>query len=224
MITYHDTLEQGSDEWLAARCGLLTASEMKLIITPTLKIANNDKTRMHLYELCAQRVTRFVEPSYVSDEMIRGNFDEFEARQIYNDKISPVKEVGFITNSKFGFTIGYSPDGLVGDDGLIEIKSRKQKYQLQTIVTDEIDADYLIQLQTGLLVSECKWLDFIQYSNGMPLYVKRVFPDAEIQNAILVAAQEFENKANQVIDAYNANSKQYIMTERKVLETEITID
>lgn len=224
MITYHDNLEQGSDEWLAARCGLLTASEMKLIITPTLKIANNDKTRLHLYELCAQRVTRFVEPSFISDDMIRGNFDEFEARQIYNDKISPVKEVGFITNSKFGFTIGYSPDGLVGDDGLIEIKSRKQKYQLQTIATDEIDADYLIQLQTGLLVSDRKWLDFVQYSNGMPLYVKRVFPDAVIQEAIFSAAEDFEHKARTIIDDYNINSKKYIMTERKVFETEITID
>lgn len=223
MITYYDNLEQGSDEWLAARCGLLTASEMKLIITPTLKIANNDKTRMHLYELCAQRVTKFVEPSYVSDDMIRGNFDEFEARQIYNDKISPVKEVGFITNDKWGFTLGYSPDGLVGDDGLIEIKSRKQKYQLQTIVTDEIDVDYLIQLQTGLLVSERKWIDFIQYSNGMPLYVKRVFPDAGIQKAIFEAAEDFEFRAKQIVMVYEDNSKQYIMTERKVFETEINL-
>lgn len=224
MITYHEELEQGSDEWLAARCGLLTASEMKLIITPTLKIANNDKVKMHLYELCAQRLNKYVEPSFISDDMIRGNFDEFEARQIYHEQISPVKQMGFITNSKFGFTIGYSPDGLVGEDGLIEIKSRKQKYQLQTIVTDEIDSDYLIQLQTGLLVSERKWCDFIQYSNGMPLYVKRVFPDPVFQKAIFEAAAEFEGKAKEIIEKYNANSTKYIMTERKIFETEINID
>src|SRR3546814_17561163 len=60
-LVYHTDLIQGSEEWLQARCGLLTASEMKLIVTPTLKAANNDETRTHLYELLAQRVTGYVE-------------------------------------------------------------------------------------------------------------------------------------------------------------------
>ena len=119
-IKYHTDLIQGSDEWLQARCGLLTASEMKLIVTPTLKIANNDKERSHLYELLAQRITQYVEPHYISDDMLRGHEDEVDARILYNDNYAPVTDMGFITNSKWGFTIGYSPDGLVGDDGLIE--------------------------------------------------------------------------------------------------------
>jgi len=64
-ITYHPEVDQGSEEWLAMRCGLLTASEMKLILTPTLKIANNDKTRAHVWELAAQRITRYTEPTYI---------------------------------------------------------------------------------------------------------------------------------------------------------------
>ena len=62
---------------MQARCGLLTASEMKLIITPTLKIASNDKERAHIYELAAQRITNYVEPSYVGDDKLdssRANF------------------------------------------------------------------------------------------------------------------------------------------------------
>ena len=59
-VKIHDDLVQGSEEWHAIRCGLLTASEMKLIITPTLKIASNDKERAHLYELLAQRITKYV--------------------------------------------------------------------------------------------------------------------------------------------------------------------
>lgn len=223
MIHYFNDLEQGSDEWLAARCGLLTASEMKLIITPTLKIANNDKVKMHLYELCAQRITRYVEPSYISDDMVRGNFDEIEARNIYNDKISPVTQMGFIMNDSFGFSIGYSPDWLVGEEGQAECKSRRQKYQLQTIATDTIDSDYMIQLQTGLLVSERKWCDFIQYSGGMPLYVKRVFPDPEIQKAIIEAASKFEQDAKKIIEDYYNQSEKYIMTERKFYDTEINL-
>lgn len=223
MITYFEELVQGSPEWLAARCGLITASETKLIITPTLKIAANDKTKMHLYELCAQRVSKYVEPTYVSDDMERGNFDEIEARILYHEKISPVKEMGFITNDKWGYTIGYSPDALVGEDGQIEIKSRKQKYQMQTISTDIIDSDFIIQLQTGLMVSERKWCDFIQYSGGMPMYVNRVYPDSVIQKAIEEATKDFEGKMKETIEAYNNNAGKYIMTERKIYETEITV-
>lgn len=223
MITYFEDLIQGSDEWLAARCGLITASECKLIITPTLKIANNDKVKMHLYELCAQRITKYVEPSFISDDMSRGNFDEIEARIIYNDKISPVTEMGFITNDKFGYTIGYSPDSLVGEDGQIEIKSRKQKFQMQTIATDEIDTDFLIQIQTGLMVSERKWCDFIQYSGGMPMYIKRCYPDDVVQKAIIAATKDFEEKAKEIIESYNNNAPKYLMTERKIYETEITV-
>jgi hypothetical protein len=118
-IRHFPNLIQGSEEWLAERCGLLTASEMKLILTPTLKIAANDKERAHLYELLAQRITGYVEPHYVSDDMLRGQLDEVEARNIYAKNYAPVTDIGFITNNKWGFTIGYSPDGLIGDDGLL---------------------------------------------------------------------------------------------------------
>ena len=57
MIRYHYDIEQGTPEWLALRCGILTASEIKLIMTPTLKVASNDKERAHLFELIAQRST-----------------------------------------------------------------------------------------------------------------------------------------------------------------------
>ena len=148
-ITVHENLIQGSDEWLQQRCGLLTASEMKHIITPTLKVADNDKTRTHLWELLFQRLTGYVEPQYVSDDMLRGRDDEIEARMQYGKHFAPVTEIGFITNDRWGFTIGYSPDALVGDDGLIECKSRRGKYQVQTIAEDEVPAEYMIQLQTG---------------------------------------------------------------------------
>ena len=82
MIKYFPELIQGGDEWLAARCGLLTASEMKLIISPEkLEPADNDKTRAHVWELLAQRITRYVEPKYVGSDMLRGQADEVEARR-----------------------------------------------------------------------------------------------------------------------------------------------
>ena len=124
MIRYHDAFEQGSQQWMEARCGLLSASEMCRILTPTLKIANNDKTRAHVYELAAQRLNQYVEPHYIGDDMLRGHEDEVRARLAYAEHFGEVTECGLVTSDKWGFTIGYSPDGLVGDDGLIECKSR----------------------------------------------------------------------------------------------------
>ena len=191
-VTYHPDLDQGSEPWLSARCGLLTASEMRLILTPTLKIADNEKTRAHVWELLAQRITRYVEPHYIGDDMLRGMSDEIDARLMYEKHCAPCQTMGFITNDKWGFTIGYSPDGLVGNDGLIEAKSRRQKFQVQRIAELTVDPDHMLQLQTGLLVSERQWVDYISYCGGLPMLVLRVFPDPVMQDAIISAAEVFE--------------------------------
>ena len=222
-ITYHRELYQGSEEWLAARCGMLTASEMKMVLTPTLKVAANDKTRAHFYELLAQRVTGYVEPHYVSDDMLRGLHDEVEARNLYTKHHARVTECGFITNDRWGFTLGYSPDGLVGDRGLIECKSRRQKYQVQTILENlgvdlgaTIPTEYVMQIQTGLLVTERDWCDFISYSGGLPLVVIRVWPDDKIHAAIIEAAAEFEAAIAVKLVEYQALTAGLVMTERRV--------
>lgn len=217
-ITYHDTLIQGSDEWLAARCGLITASAVNAILTTTLKIAKNEKTRTHVYELLAQRITQYVEPQYISDAMLRGLTDEIYARALYDEKYAPVSETGFITNDNLGFIIGYSPDGLVGDDGLIEVKSRMQKYQTQTIVEDDVPAEYMLQIQTGLLVSERKWCDYISWCGGMPMFVKRVYPQPEYFTAIATAAADFEAQLQDAYEKYMLLSPKFYPTERTIEE------
>jgi hypothetical protein len=226
-IRYHNDLIQGEDEWLAARCGLLTASEMRLIMTPSLKPAANDKERAHLYELLAQRISGYVEPHYIGEDMLRGHEDEVEAKILYAEHYAPVEEVGFITNDKWGFTLGYSPDGLVGDEGLIECKSRRQKYQVQTVLenvaSDTIPIDYKLQAQTGLLVSERKWLDFISYSAGLPMVTIRVYPDLEIQEAILAAAAAFEANLTAKLNRFReiVESKARLLPTERRVELEI---
>lgn len=225
MITYYRDLIQGSDEWLAARCGLLTASEMKLILTPTLTIANNDKEKTHLYELLAQRITRHVEPHYMSDDMLRGHDDEVEARILYDQNYARVEDMGFVTNDRWGFTIGCSPDGLIGADGVLECKSRRQKYQIQTIVEyvpgDDTPDDYLLQVQTALLVTERHWCDLVSYSGGLHMATIRVFPDARVQGAIVEAAGAFEARMAIKWEQYRAALKsgaRLIPTERRVIQ------
>ena len=225
-IEYFPGLVQGSDEWLAARCGLLTASEMKLIVTPTLKIASNDKERAHLHELVAQRITGFVEPHYISDDMIRGQEDEVEARILYARHYAPVSQMGFVTNNRWGFKIGYSPDGFVSGHGQIECKSRRQKFQVQTLLQHAMPDDYLMQVQTGLLVTERDWCDFVTYSAGLPMLTIRVYPDKEVQDAIIEAAIAFEERADsrqrQYMDALADPDRRLIPTERRV-EQEIVL-
>lgn len=217
-ITYHRDLIQGSDEWRAARCGMLTASEMRLVVTPTLKPAANDKMRAHLFELLAQRITGHVEPHYISDDMLRGQEDEAFARSIYAERYAPVAEAGFIVREFGGFRLGYSPDGLVADDGLIEIKSRRQKFQVQTIVDDEMPDEYMLQVQTGMLVSGRAWCDFVSYSGGLPMAVMRIPADPATQEKILAAAEEFEDRLADCLAIYRDNlaRNRFPMTERRV--------
>lgn len=201
-IVYYN-LVQGSEEWIAARCGLLTASEMDRIITPKkLQYASNDKERSHLYELLAQRVTKHVEPSYISDDMLRGKEDELDAIRYYQEHYEFVQPCGFITNDKWGFKLGYSPDALVGKSGVIEVKGRRQKYQVETILKGGMPAEYMIQVQTGLLVSEREWCDFISYSNGMHMMVVRVEADPEVQSAIVAAATQFHERLDELLTEY----------------------
>lgn len=220
-VTIHRDVEQNSIQWYELRRGILTASEMKAIITPTLKVAANDETRKHLYELLAQRITGHVEPHFQSYDMERGNFDEEHARAKYAETYAPVEEVGFVTNDKLGFVIGCSPDGLVGDDGQIEAKSRLQKLQMMTLIefvaNKLIPPDYLIQVQSSLFVTERKWLDFLSYSGGMVMATVRVFPDEKVHEAIGNACIDFERKLSEKLEIYEkliASDARLVPTER----------
>ena len=224
-VRIHADLFQGSEEWVAARCGMLTASEMSLIITPaTLKAARNEKERSHLYELLAQRITGHVEPHYISDDMLRGQDDEAEALTVYAEHYAPTETVGFITNDRWGFTLGYSPDGLVGSDGSVEIKSRRQKYQIETFVVHALEgtipAEFLIQVQTGLLVAERSWCDFLSYSGGLPLARIRVYPDERVQDAIVSAAGDVEKRLAEAHARYReaVAETRAVPTKRRALE------
>ena len=225
MIIYYKEMIQGSEAWHSIRCGVPTASEMKLLVTPTLKVAANEKERAHMWELLAQRLTKHVEPRYISDDMLRGQDDEIEAVALYAKTYEPVERVGFVTNDRWGFTIGYSPDALVGNDGLVECKSRGQKYQIQTIVdyvsADKIDPDFMIQVQTGLMVSERKWCDLISFCGGLPMATVRVYPDEKIQAAILEAVTAFEERLAIAMRKYGevvSSSKRLIPTIRRITE------
>lgn len=243
-------LEQGSPEWLAARCGIVTASVVGQLITkgppdalsvacpkcqatatepcistarkvptpiktihdersakaaelpPVYRPADTDTSRALTMTLAAERITGHVEPIHPSRAMERGTLDEPYARDKYSEHHAPVTELGFMVRQFDGFKIGFSPDGLVDDDGLIEIKSRAQKTQLKTVLSDAVPAENLAQIQCGLLVSGRSWCDYVSYSGGMKLWTKRVYPSPDWHAAIIAAVQQFEQTATDMVSAY----------------------
>lgn len=168
--------------------------------------------------LAAERITGWTDPTYMNDDMLRGIEDEPVARGLYAEHYAPVVETGFMVEDKWGFKLGYSPDGLVGDDGLIEIKSRRQKTQLSTILAGHPPIENMAQLQCGLLVSGRKWIDYISYCAGMPLWPKRVFPQPKWFDAIVEAAEVAEKNIIETLRIYGESIVGLHPTERVVAQ------
>lgn len=222
-LTVHESLIQGSQEWFDQRRGIVTASAVGKLVTPkTIQPADNPESRGMAMLLAAERITGWTDPTFTSDDMWRGIEDEPRARAKYAEHYAPVVEAGFMVEDRWGFRIGYSPDGLVGDDGLIEIKSRRSKVQLATILADQVPAENMAQLQCGLLVSGRKWIDYVSYCGGMPLYVIRVHPIEAWHKAILNAVSAFEDVVADMVRTYNVSIEGLHMTDRPA-ELEIVI-
>lgn len=174
--------------------------------------ARNETSRSLTRLIVAERVTGHTDPMFVSDDMERGWEDEPRARDAYAKHRAPVTEMGFMVFEAPTWALGFSPDGLVGDDGVIEIKSRRPKKHLQTILADRVPTECMGQIQAGLLVTGRQWCDYVSYSGGMPLWVRRVFPDAEWQTAIVAAVEQFERAAQEMESAYLAATAGLPMT------------
>ncbi len=217
------TFDQGSDEWEAARLGMVTASVMGQLVTPTLKVAANMESRAITALLAAERITGWVDERFVGADMERGWEDEPLARDLYSKTYAPVTEVGLITRDDWGFTIGCSPDGLVGEVGGIEIKSRRPKKHLATILANQVPAENMAQVQTSLLVTGREWWDFLSYCGGMPMWRIRVYPDPDWQAAIIAAVQSLEDAAADMIARYTKAVHGLPPTERTLYDIEMKV-
>jgi len=223
--TYHFDIEQGTDEWHALRRGVITASTIGKLVTATGKPANNDTSRALLLQLLAERITGESEPSFYNDDMARGNLLEPYARELYAKHYQPVQECGFVTIQldPFSALLGYSPDGLVGDDGLIEIKAPRRKTHLRSLLTDKVPAEYVPQIQTALAVTGRAWCDFISYAPGLPLYVTRCRPDPDAITQLIAAAQTAEAMLFRFWTAYLEKAPGYFDTDPIQPEQEIIV-
>jgi putative phage-type endonuclease len=210
---YHFDIEQGTDEWHALRRGVITASAISKLLTATFKPAANDTSRALLYQLLAERILGESDQSFYNDDMARGHLLEPHARDLYATHRAPVVECGFITLTTSAGTLGYSPDGLVNDDGLIEIKCPRPKTHLRSLLTGEVPAEYVPQTQTGLAVTGRRWCDYISYAPGLPLFVQRCHPAPAVIAAIHAAHEAAEQQLAVLMEDFEAAAEKFPATE-----------
>lgn len=179
-----------------------------------LEPADNTESRGLMATLVAERITGLTEPSFMNNDMARGVMHEPIARDRYAEHNSvEVKQIGFMIRDDWGHRIGASPDGLVGEDGGLEIKCPRAKTHINTIVTDEVPAHYMAQVQACLLVSGRKWWDFVSFCAGLPLWTKRVYPDPDWQTALIKSVAAFEQGAEDLMSTYMARAAHLPQTE-----------
>lgn len=199
------------------RVALATEAALQVI-----EPARGDTALSYTRLLVAERITGFTDPTFVSDDMLRGMQDEPRAIEVYAETYGHVDSMGFMVRhfTVQGATgvrdveVGFSPDGLVGEDGFVEVKSRRAKKHLATILDDAVPAENMAQLQAGLFVSGRKWCDYISFSGGMPLWTKRVYPDPVWAKAIVSTLELFERTAVEMVATYRARTAGLPMTER----------
>ena len=175
-----ETCEQGSYEWLSMRLGKVTASRVKDVLTKGRGTATSKTAESYMVELIAELLTGQSKPFFENDAMRWGTETEPQARQMYevNNGFVTVKEVAFV---ELNDQVGVSPDGLVGDDGLLEIKCPTTATQIKRALSDDYSADYKAQIQMQLWVTGRKWCDFVSFDprlDGEVSYLQqRVFRD-----------------------------------------------
>jgi putative phage-type endonuclease len=194
-------IDQGSEEWLKLRLGVATASNFDKIITTTSK--ESESLKKYALQLATELMLETPEPSFKNDVMARGNELESLARETYQEQTFNVVEQITMFKSKCG-NFGYSPDGLVDDDGLVEIKCPIATTHFKYLLDNKMPTDYWQQVQGGLWVSQRKWIDFVSFNSyfkDKKLFVIRVERDeeyiaklAELANKVILIRDEYLNK------------------------------
>lgn len=188
MITHN--CQQGSEEWLKLRCSIPTASEFDNLVTPEWKARTGQTPETYLLKKVAGRYVGSPMLSYSSGAMEQGNLLEAEAIAWYEfSQGVTVDRVGFCTTDDG--RIGCSPDGLIGEDGGIEIKCPEAHTHLKYLLAGSVPKDYVAQVQGAMFVTGRPWWIFVSYNRAFPALVVRVERNEEAQKALADALAKF---------------------------------
>lgn len=194
-------MEQGSTEWRLARCGKLTASRFAHVMN-VLKDGSPGANRRELVtQLAIERLTGVPVDGFENDAMRRGRELEAEARAAYEaDTGELVEQVAFVDHPELDF-VGVSPDGLLGDDGLLEIKCpANMAKHLEALRANEHAREYRWQLQGQLWVTHRKWVKAVSYDPRFPQHLRLAVAQVERDEKAIRELAEACVKANDEIN------------------------
>ena len=191
--------EQRTEEWFKLRAGIITMSELSTVMASGRGNSPSVTRQKYMYRMAYERVTGESAGGFAGNHHTeRGNIDEpFSIAEYESINFVEVDQsVGIILNHG----VGYSPDGAVGVNGLIECKSKLPELQLELLLSEpNLPSEYRHQCQGGLWVSEREWIDFVSYCKGLPLYVYRVYRDEAFIKQISESCNKFYDELENVV-------------------------
>jgi putative phage-type endonuclease len=178
--------EQGTDEWFSVRLGKITGSGFHNLLSNSKSGVGLSKTALtYAYQLIAERLTGCRDEFGGNKYTEWGNENEALAREFYEaETFNPVGQVGFVEKNEW---CGCSPDGLVGEDGMIEIKCPSTKKFVEIIYTGDIPDNWIAQMLFNMWVCEREWCDFVLFDPRMKdrkIWIKRIDQDSRWVNLI----------------------------------------
>ena len=190
-------VEQGSPEWHSCKVGIPSASNFDKIVDS--KGLPSKQQKKYLNQLAGEKILGYAEETYQNAAMIRGIELEEQAREVYSFITgNEVGQVGFcITEGKTIY--GASPDGVIGTNGLLEIKCPQLSTHVDYLLANELPIEYWQQTQGQLLVTGRKWVDFFSYYPGLNPLLIRVLPDGKFIKPLKIEIELFCEQLEEVI-------------------------
>ena len=202
-------MDQSSEEWFAARLGKVTASRLSDVLA-TIKTGEAAARANYRIELVAERLTGKSTPGFTSAAMQWGVECEPMARSAYETETGLiVTEVGFVDHPTIAMA-GASPDGLVGDDGLIDIKCPETKTHIETLTSKKAPSKYIPQMQWQMACTGRQWVDFVSFDPRLPehlmLEIIRVDRDQLLIDQYSEAVSIFLAEVSKTVELLNSRS------------------
>lgn len=184
-------MAQRSPEWYNIKCGKISASSMSDVLAKGKGVTR----RNYMIKLIAERLSGIPQETYQNGAMQWGIDTEPLARQAYEEStLTVVNQVGFVEMSEF---VGCSPDGFVGEDGLVEIKCPNTSTHVETILDNRLPPEYVAQVQSQMWICERKWCHFVSFDPRLsprPLWFIKVEQDDKYISLIEAAVDTFVNE------------------------------
>lgn len=199
-------MDQRTDDWFAARLGKVTASRIADVVAKT-KSGPSASRANYMAQLIVERMTGKPTESYSNSAMQWGTDTEPLARAAYEMATgSMVDEVGFVEHESLSMC-GASPDGLVGEKGLIEIKCPNTSTHIETLINGTIDNKYMLQMQWQMTCTDREWCDFVSFDPRMPeplqLKIIRVNFNEMLVTDLENQVEQFLNEVQEKVEFLN---------------------